>query len=503
MSEAPGSAVTWDSAALRGLADSLADLVHAGTGVDPGGASLVGDDELLARLSELERVKAVAAAAQARVTAVFAASQERAGALARAAAKGEGFEAWRRARAVGTGVADQVALARRLSPWQGGEQVGLAAALTTDLPCTLAALAAGALSEWRATLIARETSWLSADDRTAVDAEVASDPAVVGGLGNRELVRRVRAAAYRRDPHGAVERARAAEGERNVTIRPKPDAMCRVSALLPMAQGIAAYATLSRDADSARAAGDPRSRGQVMADTLVERVTGQATASAVPVEVQVVLSAQTLLATGPGAGDPAQVPGYGSVPAGWARDRIRGRDTDTSEGAACDDRASAAQVWLRRLFATPDGSSLVAMESSRRLFDAGLRRFLITRDDTCRTPWCDAPIRHLDLPYWLAGAHQRGPSARAQSGATSARNGQGLCERCNQAKEQPGWAVTVVDDPDGRAGPHRTRITTPTGATYESQAPPLLPSSTPPTPPHLRLDVESPMEHALVSLFAA
>jgi hypothetical protein len=257
-----------------------------------------------------------------------------------------------------------------------------------------------------------------------------------------------------------------------------------------MAQGVAAYATLSRDADSARATGDPRSRAQVMADTLVERVTGQATASAVPVEVQVVLRADTLLASGPGADDPAQVPGYGSVPAGWARDLIRGRQP---EGDGGDDRIGQAQVWLRRLFATPDGTTLVAMESSRRLFDAGLRRFLLARDGTCRTPWCDAPIRHLDHV-----------ESRARGGPTSARNGQGLCEHCNQAKELPGWSVTVIDDPGDRAGPHRTRITTPTGATYESQAPPFLPSTTASSTERPRLDlVASPMEDALRVLLAA
>lgn len=36
------------------------------------------------------------------------------------------------------------------------------------------------------------------------------------------------------------------------------------------------------------------------------------------------------------------------------------------------------------------------MDSRARLFPAGLRRFIRARDDTCRTPYCDAPIRHLD-----------------------------------------------------------------------------------------------------------
>jgi hypothetical protein len=59
-----------------------------------------------------------------------------------------------------------------------------------------------------------------------------------------------------------------------VTIRPAPDSMVQLSALLPVAGGVATYAALRRAADSARALGDPRSRGRVMADTFVGRVLG-------------------------------------------------------------------------------------------------------------------------------------------------------------------------------------------------------------------------------------
>ena len=48
--------------------------------------------------------------------------------------------------------------------------------------------------------------------------------------------------------------------------------MTYVTALLPVAQGVGVYAALRRAADTTF---DDRSRGQVMADTLVERVTGR------------------------------------------------------------------------------------------------------------------------------------------------------------------------------------------------------------------------------------
>jgi hypothetical protein len=225
---------------------------------------------------------------------------------------------------------------------------------------------------------------------------------------------------------------------------------------------VAAYAALVRAADAARAAGDPRSRGQVMADTLVERLTGQATAAAVPVEVDVVITDRTLLdASGPGGGEPAWLPGHGPVPAGWARDLI---ETSADQHA---------RVTLRRLFTHPRTGELVALDARSRTFPDGLRRFLRLRDQTCRTSWCDAPVRHADhiVP-------------REAGGATSAANGQGLCEQCNYAKQAPGWRSATT--PAGAARPHEVVTATPTGHAYRSRAP-GQPGAPPPRPSRLEI----------------
>jgi hypothetical protein len=79
---------------------------------------------------------------------------------------------------------------------------------------------------------------------------------------------------------------------------------------------VAVYAALTSHADRLRAAGDPRRRGQIMADTLVERVTGQALACEVPVRVNLTVSDRVLFGA---ADEPAQVEGYGPIPAGVAR----------------------------------------------------------------------------------------------------------------------------------------------------------------------------------------
>lgn len=432
-------------AEVAAIHERLLELGHEAAALD--------DHARVELLTACERLKSAAAAAQARVTVSFAASQ-------RAAAAAVSEPADRQAR----GVAEQVALARQDSPHRGSRHLGFARAVVREMPHTLAALETGLLSEWRATLIVRETACLTAEQRSQVDAEI--DPAKLSGLGDRKLAAVVRRAAYRLDPASVTARARAAENDRRVTFRPAPDTMARVTALLPAAQGVAVCAALTQAAAAAKATGDPRGRGQLMADTLVERVTGQATAGAVPVTVAVVMPLGTMTGTTPH--EPAELPGYGPVPAEWARDLLRALAEQDAQVADDDRRAAAAT--LRRLFADPDTGQLVAMESTARAFPAGLASFIAARDaGICRTPWCDAPVAHTDHVRPFIG-----------SGPTSADNGQGLCVQCNHAKQAPGWHTRPVSDhPSGR---HTVATTTPTGHTYTSTAPPLPGSrAAPPT----------------------
>ncbi len=389
----------------------------------------VTDAERVEQLRALEELKSAAAAAQARVTAAFVASQRR-----------EQEQAGGRQREVGKGIAAQVALARRESPHRGTTLVGIATALVHEMPHTLRALSTGALSEHRAHLLVKETACLSREDRARVDEEVCADTGRVATLGNRRLAAEAAKAACRLDPHAVAQRAAYAARERGVSLRPAPDTMVWLTALLPVAQGVACYAALTRAADSARATGDERSRGQVMADTLVERVTGQETASAVPVSISLVMTDPTLLAVDR---EPAHVTGYGPVPAQTARDLVRAAD----------------RAWLRRLYTSPTSGQLAAADSTSRCFPSGLAALIATRDQTCRTPWCDAPIRHID--------HVQ---PAASGGATTLVNGQGLCEACNHAKQAAGWRTRVAEDPT-RAGPHTVIVTTPTGHRYTSRAP--------------------------------
>ena len=73
-----------------------------------------------------------------------------------------------------------MALARRESPHRGSRLVGLAQALVHEMPATMAALRAGEISEWRATLVARETACLTREDRQVADARAGRAPGAAG-----------------------------------------------------------------------------------------------------------------------------------------------------------------------------------------------------------------------------------------------------------------------------------------------------------------------------------
>jgi hypothetical protein len=473
------------AAGVRAVADALRMLTAAPVAVDGPG--------MIDQLRQLEDLKSVAAARQADITVAFDALQRREQAAA-------GVPSGER----GAGVGAQVALARRESPARGGRLLGLAKTLAS-MPRTFAAFRTGRLSEWRTTLVVKETICLSVADRAAVDDELAADTVTFDGAGDRAITSAVKAAAYRRDPRTVTNRTAHAASGRCVSLRPAPDTMTYLTALLPVAEGVAAYASLVRDADSVRAGGDERSRGQVMADTLVHRVTGTPGGVA-GVEIQLVMTDRTLFQ---GDTEPARLTGYGIVPAAWARQlaltgttagakpqpqiqvdahplpaagqapaasgQAPAPATPAADAAAAaqapapatptDDGAAAGdfQVWVRRLYTAPGSGDLVGMDSKARFFPAGLRRFLQVRDDVCRTPYCGAPIRHDDhIVAW----HNGGP--------TAAGNGQGLCEACNHTKETPGWSARRITAPGALpGGRHTVQLHTPTGHTYQSTAPPL------------------------------
>jgi len=396
------------------------------------------DDERIDLIRALTELTCAAEAEQAEVAVDFDVSMRAKAAAAKV-----------RAERQGRGVAAQVAFARRESLARGERFLQLAKTVR-EMPHTRAAWRDGVVPEYTVTQLMKGTACLSREDRAAVDLEVAGDPDRLEAMSPRQAGAAASAAAYRADPMSFVDRRRKAEADRHTSIRPAPDVMTWFSALLSVKQGVAVHAALSVAADQARAAGDPRSRRQIMADLLVERViaplvAGQAGAKpGVGLMVNVVVRDSVLLGDEDGTG---WVEGYGEVPGDLLREWI---------AANLDD---GLDVWLKRLYEKPQTGELVAMDSRARRFDGGLAAFLRMRDRGCREAYCDAPVRHLDHVI-----------DKALGGATDTSNGQGVCEGHNYAKQAHGWRSRP------RPGPrHTVETTTPTGHVYMTTAPRLGP----------------------------
>jgi HNH endonuclease len=113
--------------------------------------------------------------------------------------------------------------------------------------------------------------------------------------------------------------------------------------------------------------------------------------------------------------------------------------------------SSRAAKWWRRLFTAPTTGALIGGDPRRRRFDGFLAELIKLRDQRCRTPYCDAPVREFDhIHRWTDG------------GPTSYRNGRAVCSRCNQTREAPGWSIQTVGI-DYPAAVHTVVTTTPTG----------------------------------------
>jgi hypothetical protein len=413
----------WLDEVLAGLAGGVVDYAS------PRDAVEVPDGVRIDRIARLEKIKAAAAALQMAESVRFAQSQ----AKAQLAADVHPDK-------IGRGIADQLGLACHVSGFEAARRLGIARALWFDLPETYRLLVGGEISEYVASIVVSETRHLDATARGEVDRKITS--AGIEQMGPRSAAACARKHAYEADPQGYVQRGRTERKNRRVSLRPAPDTMSFLSGYLPAEQGVACLKSLRDHTDAVKAAGDRRCRDQIMADTLVERITGQTSAPDLSAEVQIMMPLDALLDANNHS--PADLDGYGPLPADLARDILA-----TSKG----------RLWWRRLYAAPEGGPLAGGDPFRRRFDGFLRKLIMLRDQRCRDPFCDAPIRHID--------HIQRYS---DYGLTIYPNGRGACERGNYLREMPGWQVeAVASGLDGQL--HMIKITTPTGHTYLSRAP--------------------------------
>lgn len=435
-----GIDVAVTSAVLRAMRvavvdDSLDELILT---LRPGAAD--SPETALGVIQALEELKNAISARQAELAVAWH-EQQRQRDLDRNAGLAAGHPQWTHEDDTARLVGSQLGMARRTSPARGTHLLRLAHRLTSDLPNTFAALQAGTIGEWQASLVTRETRHLDHERAGAVDEALLGE---LGKVSDRRLEEHAHELTLTLDPEAASAARHQAETGRHVTLRRAPESMTRLSALLPMTDGLQLMTALTGAVQTVESMPEEsRTRGQLMADSLVAAVTGAPASLApdpdvTPQPAVPPVAVNLLVPLGTLVGDtPARLDGFGPIPADLARQLIE-----------------KSGERLRRIFTDPDSGDLISMESKARHYPGLLATFIRLRDQHCRTAHCSAAITQIDhIRPHHAGGH------------TSEPNGRGTCTTCNLVKEHPNYTVTG----DAR------RTTTVTGGLQAGSEPPAPP----------------------------
>ena len=381
--------------------------------------------------------------------------------------------------------ADEVAMALRLAPAAARSRLGDADRLDGALRPTRDLLAAGRIDESRARLVC--TMLATLDDPTAAAVQQRVLPRAPEQTW-AQLRAALRRAILALDTDGAAARHRVAARTRRVEVFPGEDGMATLWARLSAVDAASCFTWITRLArglspdpgivDSCSHAGsratpgtgDGRSLDARRADVLVALLTGrlrvvdpdgEPTATARPVGADRPLVQVTVpLTTLTGATDePAELAGYGPIPAHVAREIAAHPDS----------------TW-RRLLTDPATGAVLDLGRTTYRPPAGLARFVRARDGSCRHPTCARPAAGCELDHVIAWQH---------GGRTAEDNLAALCPRHHDLKEQPGWHVVLHPD-------RTLEWTTPTGHRYRSRPVDHRPTGPPGGPPSPRAGAPPP-----------
>lgn len=326
----------------------------------------------------------------------------------------------------------EVGAALRLAPGTAYDRCRRARELTGRLADTLSVLAAGEINLGQAWALTDAVEYLDDDVTVAVQTRVLARAPRQTAAQTRQSLRR---AVLALDPAGAAERAAAARAARLVDKRPLDDGMTEIRAVVSATDGERIWCELSSLAKargrSLRGAGelDP-GIDALRADALVEAVlaaTPQAGARA-SVQVNVTIDAATLLGL---AEQPAQLAGYGPIPAQLARD------------------LAADGEWVRWTTDPQTGHLLDLNPHVYRPSDK-LARFVRAAHPRCGWLGCRQPCARCDLDHVIE--HPTGPTVRSNLGP--------LCRQHHNAKTHGRWQYRR--DPDGTG-----HLRSPLGHTYD------------------------------------
>ncbi|NQX05303.1 DUF222 domain-containing protein [Rathayibacter sp. VKM Ac-2856] len=361
----------------------------------------------------------------------------------------------------------ELATSIRVSEQEVSRRLETAQMLLEHLPLTRALLRDARILWEVGEAICRTASSLPEASRAALDQRAAEAAPSMSTTQLRRALRRWREELHEQP---LAERHARAREDRAVWVTPDVDGMATLClhAAAPVVSG--AYDRLRRIARSLRDDGDPRTLRQLSADAAVDLLCDGDIAGTTPdpedrpdptfvpgirAEVRLTLAASTAA----GLDDaPADLDGYGPVPAPLARELIR----------------TAAS--FTRVLTDPDTGAVVCVGRTRRVPPARMRLHLQLRDQTCRFAGCVRPAATSEADHTLEWRN---------GGETSLENLVSLCTGHHHLRHGDRW--TYVTEGDG------TIVwTTPTGRRVGSRPPPLPGRPPDPLPRPRFVDVPAP-----------
>ncbi|NQX17490.1 HNH endonuclease signature motif containing protein [Rathayibacter sp. VKM Ac-2857] len=351
----------------------------------------------------------------------------------------------------------ELAVAYGESEQEVSRRLETAQLLMEHLPLTRALLRDGRILWKVGEAICRTASSLPETSRAALD-ERAADAALT--MTTTQLRRAL--GRWREELHEqplAQRHARAKE-DRAVWVTPDIDGMATLCLYGPAPTVMGAHDRLRRIARTLRDEGDPRTLQQLSADAAIDLLCdgdiAGTTSNAdhrpdptfvpgIRAEVRLTLAASTAV----GLDDaPAELDGYGPVPAEIARELIR----------------TAAS--FTRVLTDPDTGAVVSVGRTWRVPPPQMRLHLQLRDQTCRFPDCTRSASTSEADHTLEWRN---------GGETSLENLVSLCTSHHHVRHGDQWSYKRIDD-------HGTlEWTSPTGRRISNRPPPL--PGRPPDPP--------------------
>lgn len=358
---------------------------------------------------------------------------------------------------------EEIAAALRISPNTAQHRIDTATLLVHHLPETTRALADGSISTAHANAIARESAPLiyGGADKTIIAKIEAKALASAEFSTPNQIAVAMRKAVAQATPQELEERFASAREERKVISYPERDGMATISALLTAPDARLVMRSLEirlresqeragsadqRRADafvqffteeslqsstSSTATSDALSFQSTSAQTsgvenvsspepdlraLARRQEGEKSARKnSAMTINVIVDLPTLLGL---AENPAELSGYGPIPATLARE------------------LAASHQW-RRFITDPITGELLEVGREKYQPPAALIEFINARDKTCRFPGCRRAAELSDIDHAIPWD---------EGGQTNPANLGALCRRHHRLKTHGGWKISSNAD---------------------------------------------------------